>query len=64
MIANNITKIKSRIASVAHKQNVEIIAVSKTRSYLEIQTAVTSGQKHFAENYLQEALEKINLLKK
>lgn len=63
MIANNIAKIKSRIESVPHKQNVEIIAVSKTCSYLDIAQATTAGQKHFAENYLQEAIEKINNLK-
>lgn len=63
MISQNIKKIKTRISSVEHNQNVQIVAVSKTRSPLDIQSAFAAGQKHFGENYLQEALTKINYLK-
>ena len=40
-------------------QDVELIAVSKTRSINEIQEAVDAGQIHFGENYLQESIDKI-----
>ncbi|MEO1944276.1 MAG: YggS family pyridoxal phosphate-dependent enzyme [Candidatus Thioglobus sp.] len=63
MIKDNLEKIKSRIDSVDHSQQVTLIAVSKTRSVLEIQSAVDAGQYNFGENYLQEALNKIEALK-
>ena len=63
MIKDNLEKIKSRIDSVDHSQQVTLIAVSKTRSVLEIQSAVDAGQYNFGENYLQEALDKIEELK-
>lgn len=63
MIKDNLEKIKSRIDSVDHSQQVTLIAVSKTRSVLEIQSAVDAGQYNFGENYLQEALDKIEALK-
>jgi pyridoxal phosphate enzyme (YggS family) len=63
LIKDNLEKIKSRIDSVDHSQQVTLIAVSKTRSVLEIQSAVDAGQYNFGENYLQEALDKIEALK-
>ena len=45
-------------------KNVKLIAVSKTRTVSEIQKIYNSGQKDFGENYLQEALKKINQLPK
>ncbi|MCS5590998.1 MAG: YggS family pyridoxal phosphate-dependent enzyme [Gammaproteobacteria bacterium] len=62
MIADNLAQVQSRIDSVSHNQSVQLIAVSKTRSANEIQSAVDAGQQHFGENYLQEALEKIDSL--
>ena len=62
MIANNLDKVNARINSVSHEQSVQLIAVSKTRSAAELRLAVDSGQRHFGENYLQEALEKIDTL--
>jgi len=62
MIAENLEQVQSRINSVNHDQKVQLIAVSKTRSTDDIQGAVDAGQLHFGENYLQEALEKINTL--
>ena len=59
MISDNLKKVKSRIDSVQSSQDVELIAVSKTRSINEIQEAVDAGQIHFGENYLQESLDKI-----
>jgi len=43
--------------------SVTLIAVSKTRSVAEIIDACQNGQTQFGENYLQEALEKIEQLK-
>ena len=40
MISDNLKKVKSRIDSVQSSQDVELIAVSKTRSINEIQDAV------------------------
>ena len=62
MIIESLAKVQSRIDSVSHNQSVQLIAVSKTRSADDIQLAVDAGQQHFGENYLQEALEKINIL--
>ncbi|HIF51123.1 MAG TPA: YggS family pyridoxal phosphate-dependent enzyme [Thiotrichaceae bacterium] len=51
--------------SVAEKQfhrdqgSVCLLAVSKTRTTDEIITAISAGQRHFGENYCQEAVEKI-----
>jgi len=59
MISDNLKKVKSRIDSVQSSQNVELIAVSKTRSINEIQEAVDAGQIDFGENYLQESIDKI-----
>ncbi len=63
MIKDNLVKVQARINSVNHSQSVTLIAVSKTRSTDELQQAIDAGQQHYAENYLQEALIKINPLK-
>ena len=44
------------------KKNIRLVAVSKGQNYLKIKEAFDAGQKHFGENYLQEALEKKELL--
>lgn len=44
--------------------SVELLAVSKGKNAEAIIQAVQSGQHHFGENYVQEALEKIDHLKK
>ena len=41
------------------KNDVRLIAVSKTRNCDEILELVEGGQIHFGENYLQEAVDKI-----
>jgi pyridoxal phosphate enzyme (YggS family) len=63
MIAQNLTKIHERINAVKCSQKVTLIAVSKTKSASDIQQAIDVGQLHFGENYLQEALKKIDYLK-
>ena len=63
MISDNLKQVKSRIDSIQSSQKVELIAVSKTRSNAEIQEAVSAGQVHFGENYLQESINKINFFK-
>lgn len=42
---------------------VQLLAVSKKQDVLAIRTAYAAGQRHFGENYVQEALEKIAQLK-
>ena len=42
--------------------SVTLLAVSKFRPVADIRTAIGCGQLQFAENYVQEALEKINLI--
>ena len=63
MIIDNLKRVNSRIDSIEHNQEVQLIAVSKTRSTAEIQQAVNAGQVHFGENYLQESLDKISFFK-
>ena len=63
MIRSNLKKVKDRIASVSHTQQVKLVAVSKTRTVGEIQQAIDAGQRDFGENYLQEALGKIDFLR-
>ena len=66
-IANNLTKIRNKI-SAAEKQfgreenSVCLIAVSKTRKINEIIMAINENQRHFGENYCQEAIEKIKAI--
>lgn len=63
MIAENLKKIQARIKAVDKNQQVTLIAVSKTKPVADLQQAIDAGQRHFGENYLQEALEKIEALK-
>ena len=63
MIRSNLKKVKDRIASVSHTKQVRLVAVSKTRTVGEIQQAIDAGQRDFGENYLQEALGKIDFLR-
>ena len=63
MIADNLANVKRRIGATNHHQKVTLIAVSKTKPASDLQQANDAGQLHFGENYLQEALEKIEALK-
>lgn len=44
------------------RDSVQLLAVSKTRSADEVRSAADQGLTHFGENYLQEALDKIEQL--
>ncbi len=68
-IAYNLDKVFQRIErssqlnkSIEHP--VTLLAVSKTHKINKIQEAYDAGQKDFGENYLQEAVDKINTLSK
>ena len=63
MIAKNIAKVRNRIQALDVNNQVTLIAVSKTKPAADLQQAINAGQRHFGENYLQEALEKIEALK-
>jgi len=63
MIARNIAKVRNRIQALDVNNQVTLIAVSKTKPAADLQQTINAGQRHFGENYLQEALEKIEALK-
>ncbi|WP_417664406.1 YggS family pyridoxal phosphate-dependent enzyme [Pseudidiomarina donghaiensis] len=63
-IAERIKEVRSEITEVATTQqrppeSVQLIAVSKTKPAADIVAAYTAGQRHFGENYVQEAIAKI-----
>ncbi|MCW8854977.1 MAG: YggS family pyridoxal phosphate-dependent enzyme [Gammaproteobacteria bacterium] len=67
VIAENINQINNKIAEFAAKyqrqaNDITLLAVSKTMPVDDIQAAYEAGQKDFGENYLQEALVKIQSL--
>lgn len=66
-IPDNITKLVNRVRLAARKsqrsaEGVCIVAASKTRSPDNIRSAYKCGIRDFGENYLQEALDKIEVL--
>ena len=63
-IAERIKEVRKEISSVAEAHHrpfdsVQLIAVSKTKPATDIVAAYTAGQRHFGENYVQEASAKI-----
>lgn len=54
-IADNLKLLREKLPSA----NVELIAVSKTKPATDVIEAWKAGQRHFGENYAQEAVEKI-----
>jgi pyridoxal phosphate enzyme (YggS family) len=68
-LADNLAHIHNEI-SLAEKRygrskgSVCLLAVSKTRTIAEIMAAFNEGQRHFGENYCQEALEKIEKIER
>jgi len=63
-IADRLAAVRSRIATAAQlcgrsPDQITLLAVSKTKPMTAIQEAIAAGQQHFGENYLQEALAKI-----
>ena len=67
-IADNIGSVTRRIQKATLKAgrsagSVHLLAVSKTRPADELRTAYSAGQRAFGENYVQEALDKMEELK-
>ena len=68
-IADNLRKTLTRIAVAARSagrlpREINLLAVSKTFGVEQIKSAANAGQRHFGENYLQEAQGKIAALPK
>jgi PLP dependent protein len=66
-IAENISQIQQKIADYAQKypnaaENILLLAVSKTKPAATLEQAYQAGLHDFGESYLQEALEKIQIL--
>lgn len=66
-INDNLNKVQQQIDEAAKSSgratsDITLLAVSKTRSADELRLAYDCGQRHFGENYLQESLEKIDVL--
>ena len=67
-IAANLARVRAAIAQAETQAgrphgSVRLLAVSKTKSISDIRAALAVGQHDFGENYLQEALAKIEQLK-
>ncbi len=67
-IAENLERIKANIDNIEQKYNraagsVKLIAVSKRKPASAILEAINHGQMDFGENYLQEAIDKIESIK-
>lgn len=67
-IANNLQQIQKNILQICqiyqrNAEDVHLLAVSKTKPASDIKAAFDAGQKRFGENYLQEAIDKINELR-
>ena len=62
-IKNNLEEINKNLKNINLANKVTLVAVSKQQSIDKILQAINYVQNIFGENYLQEALEKIDLLK-
>jgi len=62
-IKNNLEEINKNLKNINLANKVTLVAVSKQQSIDKILQAINCGQNIFGENYLQEALKKIDLLK-
>ena len=63
-ISTQLQLVQDRIAQASQvsqrtPNSVELIAVSKTQPATYVKLAFDAGQRHFGENYVQEAIEKI-----
>ncbi|MDL1959074.1 MAG: YggS family pyridoxal phosphate-dependent enzyme [Deltaproteobacteria bacterium] len=68
MIPQHLEELKSRIAKAAQRSgrrpgDVRLVAVTKTVPMERIREAISSGQRLFGENYVQEAAKKLESLK-
>jgi PLP dependent protein len=64
---DNISKLLERVRRMSqksqfHNSDILVLAVSKTRPPEDIRAAFSAGLSHFGENYLQEALDKMQTL--
>ena len=69
MISENLDRVRARIAAACNAAGrdvnlVTLLAVSKTFGAENVQQAIAVGQTAFGENYIQEAVEKIQLIRK
>ena len=67
MISENLKQVQTRIIDACLKANrlpsdVNLLAVSKTKPIEDVARAMEAGQRHFGENYLQDAIPKIQAL--
>ncbi|MBS1159477.1 MAG: hypothetical protein H6R15_1896 [Proteobacteria bacterium] len=63
-IATNLQAVRARIAAAANAagrrpEEIQLLAVSKTKPLADILVAAAAGQRAFAENYVQEGCEKV-----
>lgn len=68
LINSNIAAISARISAAAQSNkrdpnNIQLLAVSKTKPVSDIISAYNAGQRSFGENYVQESVEKIQSLR-
>ncbi len=66
-VINKVAAVENRLVASAaaanrNRNEITLLAVSKTRNSREIEAVANQGINHFGENYLQEALEKITAL--
>jgi hypothetical protein len=66
-ISQALTLLRQEITTTAQRfgrspDDITLLAVSKTRPVADILTAIECGQAHFGENYVQEAIPKIQVL--
>lgn len=66
-LAENLNRVRTEIteaekAADRAPNSATLIAVSKTKPAQDVLTALSAGQQHFGENYVQEALAKIDLV--
>jgi len=67
LIQSNLASVRQRISQACQRfsrdpAEIELLAVSKTKSAAMVVEALDCNQRHFGENYLQEALEKISVI--
>ena len=63
-ISKRLNTLQEKIVETSHlagrdPSDISLLAVSKTHEKFAINEAIEAGQKHFGENYLQEALPKM-----
>lgn len=63
-ISDNLAQVRSHITHSAERagrnpSDITLLAVSKTKPAADIAAAYSAGQRHFGENYLQEAVDKM-----